>query len=224
MTATDAPDWQTIVTLQTGGTVTDAPDWTDVVTGPGGIQPVTAVGASFASMWLTSGVLGLTMDPATAGGGASPVGGTIVLMAFTALATATFSNVWVPLHSGATYTVGETFAAIYDFGQASAGNFTRLAISASATAPAVWASSGCHPVAMTSGVNLTEGDVYVVGLLANGAGLSCDGVTYGTFELPPNFSSFPLRANSSASGITLPTTIAFSSCTLAQRLPLVYLS
>jgi hypothetical protein len=224
MSATDAPDWQTIVTLQSGGTVTDAPDWTDVVTGPGGVQPVTAVGASFASMWLSSGVKGLTMDPTSAGGGASPVGGAISLMAFTALTTATFSNIWVPLHAGSTYTVGQTFAGIYDFGQASAGNFTLLAISAAATAPAVWASSGCNPVAMTSGVNLTEGSTYTVALVSNPGGLDCDGLTLGTFEAPPNFASFPLRSGASPGVPGLPATISFSVCTKALRLPLAYLT
>lgn len=32
----DAPDWQRIVQLISGGTLTDAPDWERVVTGPGG--------------------------------------------------------------------------------------------------------------------------------------------------------------------------------------------
>ena len=36
MTATDAPDWQTVVQIVSSGTVTDAPDWQTVVTAPGG--------------------------------------------------------------------------------------------------------------------------------------------------------------------------------------------
>lgn len=34
--ASDAPDWQKVIVIVSGGTVTDAPDWERVVTGPGG--------------------------------------------------------------------------------------------------------------------------------------------------------------------------------------------
>jgi hypothetical protein len=50
LVATDAPDWQRVVTVQSGGTLTDAPDWERVVTGPGGGTVVgTAVLLAYAS-------------------------------------------------------------------------------------------------------------------------------------------------------------------------------
>lgn len=221
----DAPDYQTVITLVSGGSLSDAPDWQEVVTGPGGIQPVGSGAGGFMGLYASGGFIGVTMDPNVAQNTVGLLGGTMYLNAFTAMATGPVHNVYVPVQTGNTFTAADTWAAIYDFGQASAGHFTLLASSASGVAAGVWASSGANPVAMATNPTLTAGQIYTVATTCLGNTLTALGYTLGLGDtILPKFANFPYRCNF-GSGTTfnpMPATIAFSAVNLNPRVPLYY--
>jgi hypothetical protein len=218
MPATDAPDWQTIITLQTGGAVTDAPDWTDVVTGPGGTQPVGGAGGNgLLGMWGNAGFLGVTIDPGIGPATQGLLGGNLSVMAFVALFTGPVNNVIVPLTAGSALTGNSTYAGVYDMGQASAGNMTLLCTSASGAAATAWAGQGSVPVAMTTNPTLTAGQSYAVGVQVVGGGLSCFGPSPAGNYTSPNFSTFPVQGVLGHSATSLLNPIPFSSLLHAGR-------
>jgi hypothetical protein len=218
MPARDAPDYQTIITLQTGGTLTDAPDWTNVVTGPGGTQPVVGTGGNgLLGMWGNAGFLGVTIDPGIGPGTQGLLSPNLTVMAFVALFTGPVHNVIVPLTGGNTLTSNSTFAGVYDMGQASAGNMTLLCTSASGAAATAWTNQGSVPVAMTTNPTLTAGQSYAIGLQVVGGGLACFGPDPQGSYTSPNFSTFPVQGVIGNNATSLLNPIPFSSLLHAGR-------
>jgi hypothetical protein len=221
----DAPDWQRIITTVTAaGDVPDAPDWQRIVVGSGGTPVGGGSGFSFMGLYATAGFIGVTMDPQIAINNVGLLGGTMYLMAFTAMATGPVSNVIVPINGGSTYTANETWVAIYDFGQALAGHFTLLAQSASGVAAAVWANTGANPVALSTNPTLTQGQTYVAAAVTNGNTLNAFGYTIGPNNyISPNFANYPWRSDIGQGAPPLRSTIAFSAVTSILRAPLYYI-
>lgn len=214
----DSPDWQNIITLVSGGGVSDAPDWQTVVTGPGGTQPVVSgTGASFLQPIINGGNLGCTMNPYFGQGGASLLGGSHYVMPFAAGFTGTVNNVVIPVTSGTALTSTTTFAGIYDWGETTAGTMTLLCSSASGVAATAWASSGLHPVAMSTHPTLTAGKTYAIAAQIGGATLPCAGTTLGTITTGPP-AQYPWGLNVTFGGTSLPATITFASGSISQRL------
>jgi hypothetical protein len=228
MTATDAPDWQTIVTLQTGGSVTDAPDWTDVVTGPGGVQPVVAGGSSWMSLWGAAGLVGVSLNPiAVFNTNVGLLGGTLYLIPFVALSTATVSQVYVPAAATVVLTPTTSYVGLYDFGQATSGTFTLLATSASGAFATTIGSNTGAPTTVSPSTKLTAGEVYVAAVQPNGNTINAWGYTgNSTFPTTPNFSTAPLWAQGGggSGGGVLPPTMAFSTVFRSLRNGLVYVN
>lgn len=216
----DAPDWERIaVTVQAAGDVPDAPDWERIVVGSGG-GPVTVVGGGGNGLlgpWANAGFIGVTIDPGIGPGTQGLLSPNLTVMAFTALFTGPVHNVVVPLTSGAVFTSANTYAGVYDMGQASAGNMTLLCTSASGAAATAWTAQGSVPVAMTTNPTLTAGQSYAVGLQVVGNTLSCFGTNPQGNYTSPNFATFPVQGVLGHNATSLLNPIPFSSLSHAGR-------
>jgi hypothetical protein len=211
MSATDAPDWQTIVTLTTGSSVTDAPDWTDVVTGPGGTPPVVAAGASPFGVYFAMGMLGVTCDIAPAGAGRGPTAGRMNFQTFTAGASGTVNNVYMYVVTGGTLTANENFFCIYDWGVATANTYTLLGQTAAGAIDTALHSVQLVKGTLTVGVPVVSGTTYVMGFLTNGTPPSFASTNTVDFHvLNPFTPNFPQSASSTGSFTTPPTSLAYS--------------
>jgi hypothetical protein len=214
MPATDAPDWQTIVTLTTGSSVTDAPDWTDVVTGPGGTPPVVAAGASPYSVYYAMGMLGVTCDIAPAGAGRGPSTGRMNFQAFTAGASGTVNNVYMYVVTGTTPTANENFFCIYDWGVTTANTYTLLGQTAAGAIDTALHSTQLVKGTLTAGVPIVSGTTYVLGFLMNGTVPSFASIATVDFHvLSPFFPNFPQCTFSTAGFTAPPASLAYSAVT-----------
>lgn len=223
MASNDAPDWErVVVTVEATGDVPDAPDWERIVVGSGG-TPIGGggVGTSLIQPFVNAGFLGVTMHPYTGIGGASLLGGTLYIMPFAASATATVNNVLLAVATGTSLTSTTTIAGIYDWGEATAGTMTLLCASASGAAATVWASSGIHPVAMSTHPTLTAGKTYAVAVQIGGGPLPVEGLTLSGISTG-GLATFPIGASLGGSATTLPGTITFLSANIALRTFLAY--
>jgi hypothetical protein len=226
MSTTDAPDWERIVTLETGATVTDAPDWTRVVTGPGGTQPVISAGPSFMALYVTGNFLGITSDPACSQSNEIMATNRLNLVAFTAVKTATATNVWAFVQGGATGTTDENFLCIYDFGQTTAGEFTLLGSTAAGTLDTPFKSTGIKTMALSSGVSLTAGETYAVGFIFNGGQPTLYGASAGASIVnnPLGLTVAPWRCETNTGVTTPPTSELFSAVITTAQNPLFMVS
>jgi hypothetical protein len=226
VTVVDGPDWERIVTtVAVTGDVPDAPDWERIVVGSGG-TPVglPTAGFGYASIFLAAGIVGVTLDGISQGNTTSILTGAVNLMAFTAMATKTVSTLWVPVTGSTTYTAGTTFGGLYDFGQASAGNFTLLAQSASGAAATAWATAGMTQLTISPSTKLTAGQQYALAVVVGGNSLPVQGNTLGGgIPVTPNYSSAPLQAIY-GSHTSLPSTLSFASAGHPGRFFLAYIS
>jgi hypothetical protein len=227
MPATDAPDWQTIITLQSGGALTDAPDWTDVVTGPGGTQPISGGGGGTLSYYFALGYLGVTCDPTVTNNGAAHTAGQIALNAFIAFSTASANFITMYVTSGSSVTANQNYVGIYDAGQTTPGSATRLGVSAAGACDAVFNSTGLHKIALSAPVALTGGAMYYAAFLNNGGTPSfqnCSLVNPNTSVINPLGTTLPVRFDPAGSFTTFPSTAAFAGSTLQAGPWLMFVS
>lgn len=202
--------------------MTDAPDWQEVIVGPGG-TPISGGGVSSSLLqpFFNAGFLGATMHPYTGVTGASLLSGTLYLMPFAAAATAAVQNVLLAVATGTALTSTTTIAGIYDWGETTAGSMTLLCASASGAAATVWASSGIHPVAMSTHPTLTAGKTYAVAVQVNGATLPVEGLTIAAITTG-GLATFPIGGSINGSASTLPSALTFVSVNIALRTFLAY--
>jgi hypothetical protein len=166
--ATDAPDWQTIITLQSGGAVTDAPDWTDVVTGPGGTPPVVGGGSGD---WQPQdfGWVGWTSQMWTGSSFTASSGSAFTGSLFRAATSATISHLVMYVRtSSLTLTANESYLCLYT--SAAYGLSNPLTLLGNTSAGAIDSSlttAGETYVSfpLASGVAVTAGTLYYAALL-----------------------------------------------------------
>jgi hypothetical protein len=225
MPATDAPDWQTIITLQSGGAVTDAPDWTDVVTGPGGTPVGPAPGGGIVSVYFNAGFIGVTVDPNAAQTTIAHTQGVVALTIFSALATTSATGMTFNIWLGATCTANQNFLGIYDAGQTTAGVATLLGQTAAGVCDTPFATTAVHSVNFISPIPLIEGQSYYVGLLNNGGqpGLSAASCSQET-TINPLGNTLPFRCFLPSPNLVFPSTIAFSATTLTNNAWLLFVN
>jgi hypothetical protein len=220
MSSIDAPDYQTIIHIQTTGAPTDAPDWEHVATGPGGTAPVTVTGASPYSVYAAMGLFGLTLDPMANTSTLGPTAGVVNFCAFTAMATGTAGHMYTYCSSAHAVTADENFFGLYDWGETTPGTFTLLGNTAAGAIDAALAAGGLITGAMASGVALTAGNVYALALLINGSGVPSfvAGNANNAVPLNPFGTTYPVGTASTAAGhTTLPGSLAFTSTTTARQ-------
>ena len=209
---TDAPDYQTVITLVSGGSLTDAPDWQEVVTGPGGTPPAVAAGASPFSLYYAMGMLGITIDGQAGASGRSPTSGKMVLQTFTAGATGTINHVYLYIVTGNTPTANENFLCIYDWGAATPSTYTLLGQTAAGAIDAQLHNVGILTGTLVTGVPVTSGQTYVMAILCGGAYPSITSLnTVDTHINNPFFPATPMSTVSTALFTAPPSTLAYSA-------------
>jgi hypothetical protein len=220
MSSIDAPDYQTILHLQTTGAPTDAPDWEHVATGPGGTPPVTVTGASPYSVYAAMGLFGLTLDPMANTSTLGPTLGAVNFCAFTAMATGTAGHMYIYVTSGHAVTADENFLCLYDWGETTSATFTLLGNTTAGNIDAALAAGGLVTGALASGVALTAGNVYAMALIVNGSGAPSfvAGNANNAIPLNPFGTTYPVATTSTAAGHTTPPgSLAFTSTTTARQ-------
>lgn len=223
---TDAPDWQRIITTVIAtGDVPDAPDWERIVVGPGGAPVGPAPGGSITTPYFAAGYLAVTMDPITAAGTGSHDDLVLSFTAFSPFESATISHVTAVTISGAATTTNESFIAIYDSGQTTAGTATLLAQTAAGACDVPFRNTGVHIIPFASSVALTGGAFYYVAFMNLGATPQFPVDTAASAAtLNPLGLTLPFRWFFTLVGTTPPATVAFSAGTLTTSTWLFYLS
>jgi hypothetical protein len=180
-TATDAPDFQSIIQIQYGGALTDAPDWTNVVTGPGG-GAITGIADQFYPSAADFGFSGWTyFAQEISTNTVTPSSGFIYVTQFKTVATQTSTAVgfW-RTSQGSGLIAAECYIAIWDYLFTSS---TPLAVTASGALSAVL-QAGFFPAApdfafteLSSPLSVQPGTIYNMVMLINGTGVPGFGAT-----------------------------------------------
>jgi len=165
----DAPDFQEIVHIQTGGALSDAPDWQRNVTGPGGgiVQGFAGDG------WVpqTYGIGAWTFPPYVPQvNSAALTRGTLFLTLLPIGATCTVSQVEVLVTTAqATPTTNENFIGIYELDYAVGTQYNLRASTAAGIMDTGFSAANHNLYTFSSSVTLTAGNVYWIAVLCNGS-------------------------------------------------------
>jgi hypothetical protein len=226
MTVQDAPDWQRVITIKSGGGLTDAPDWERIVTGPGGTPPVvTVTSGSFASPLLNAGYCGASLYPASQQDTFSGPTGNVSVNTFVALASTTINFVWININAGETVTPNENYICVYDQGQATAATYTLLGATAAGACDSPFAHSPMFKIPLAAGVPIIEGESYAFGLIMNTTG-SAPSFTGSQVSNSSVFNpvglTYPMCVTSPTTHTTPPATIPWSTAVLASRTYMIF--
>jgi hypothetical protein len=204
----DAPDWDRIVNIVAGPALTDAPDWERIVVGPGGTG-IGGGGGSVPSILYPPdlGYIGWSSDPLVAtniGTGlnfdGSSTGGYIFFTMVKAVKAGTVTNLGAYVVHASTHTVANGSAlGLYSVAYGVDGvpsSVSLLGSTGSGALGTAVASTGQTFVALSSGVTVTAGGLYFVGMLMIPTAGSVTGVTWAQGAIVPANGFRPFYANS----------------------------
>jgi hypothetical protein len=198
----------------------DAPDWQMVVTGPSAVTPVINAANNIYNVYRAMGMLGLTMDPGqNTGNHQIQSAGSVLFSAFTALQSGTIKTIYTYVGHNVVCTADENFLCVYDYGETTAATFTLLGHTAAGAIDAALDVVGLLTATLATGVAVTGGSTYAVGLLCNGNVVGLQGIGVGDLHIiNPLLANGPVSAASTAHAFTTPpTSVAWSALTFAPQ-------
>lgn len=170
--ASDAPDWQKVLVLQSGGTVSDAPDWQRVATGPGS-SPLG--GGTINGDWCPQdfGWSAWTTAPTSPGLGLTPMAQQPTVSLMKAMATVTLTKVTMFTWAAGTGLVAnDNYLGLYTAPETGGvpGHPALLGATAQGAIDATISAAGVHTYSLATGVPVVAGQFYYAALLLNNSG------------------------------------------------------